>query len=88
MNIGSVDENNFIQREFLKEEKNYWIGLTDSETEDIWKWTSGATLSGYINWEINQPNNYNEQDCGAIKMNGKWHDILCSAHTAFICELI
>ena len=93
MNIGSEDENNFILKEFLKERIDYWIGLTDLETEGVWKWTSGAPLSGYMYWVPKQPNNYKEQDCAAISNKsqenaGKWHDYYCSETKGFICELI
>lgn len=93
MNIGSEDKNDFIVTELLTEKINYWIGLTDLETEDVWKWTSGATLSGYINWAPNQPNNYKEQDCAEILNKnenkiGKWSDTSCSDNRGFICELI
>ena len=94
VNIGSADENNFIQREFLKGRVDYWIGLTDSEAEGIWKWTNGATLTGYTNWGTGQPNDYyTGQDCGGIKngfhgYTGEWHDNRCSSEEGFICELI
>jgi len=92
VNIGSADENNFIKREFLTGGSDYWIGLTDPETEGNWKWTSRATLTGYNNWCKNQPNDYKGQDCAAIKAAnqniGKWHDIRCSGNKRFICELI
>ena len=94
MNIGSVDEDNFIQREFLIGKVDFWIGLTDSETEGIWKWTSGATLSGYTNWRPGQPNDHGGgQDCGGImnghnQYNGEWHDNNCSLGRGFICEMI
>jgi len=92
VNIGSADENNFIKREFLTGRRDYWIGLTDSESEGTWRWTKGATLTGYNNWSNNQPNDYKGQDCGAIlsgnQNTGKWHDVSCSGKKRFICELI
>jgi len=90
--IGSPDENDFIKRKYFTDRRDYWIGLTDSENEGTWKWTSGATLTGYNNWLDNQPNNHNDQDCGVITIRnqnaGKWNDIPCSAKRRFICELI
>ena len=93
VNIASADENHFIKMEFLKENVDCWIGLTDSETEGIWKWSNGATLTGYTNWGNGQPNDYNGQDCGGIMngilgYNGEWHDNTCSFERWFICELI
>lgn len=91
MNIGSADENDFIKKEILEGNlEDYWIGLTDSETEGIWKWTNGAVLTGYNNWMRNQPNDHKGQDCGAMRgtqHTGKWHDFQCSAKKRFICEL-
>lgn len=96
MNIGSADENNFINREFLAGTVDYWIGLTDYETEGVWKWSNGASLTGYTNWMTGQPNDLNGQDCGAVRkgnfsgsiFNGEWHDNTCSKMRGFICELI
>ena len=94
MTIESADKQNFIYEEFLAGtgSKDYWIGLTDSETEGNWKWANGATLTGYNNWASNQPNDYRGQDCAAItgetQNSGKWHDVSCYFNKGFICELI
>ena len=81
VNIGSADENDFIEKNILGGNLDYWIGLTDSETEGNWKWANGATLTGYNNWASYQPNDYKGQDCAAIKgatqNSGKWHDVSC-----------
>ncbi|KAL9963794.1 hypothetical protein ACROYT_G027337 [Oculina patagonica] len=85
--IESTDENDFIKKEFLALEVNYWIGLTDAETENDWKWSDGSELTGYINWRSGQPNDYQGQDCGVIFKgmfsnsdiyDGEWHDGKCS----------
>lgn len=92
VNIGSADENDFIEKNILGGNLDYWIGLTDSETEGNWKWANGATLTGYNNWASYQPNDYKGQDCAAIKgatqNSGKWHDVSCYFNKGFIYELI
>ena len=36
----------------------YWIGLTDAETEGVFKWVNGDPLT-YTNWSVDQPDNWN-----------------------------
>ncbi len=95
MKIETADENDFINGELLSGIVDYWIGLTDEETENYWKWSDGSPLTGYTNWMSGQPNDYKEQDCAAIRkgsfkngdFDGEWHDDACSTERGFICEM-
>ena len=61
----------------------FWIGVTDQETEGVWKWASGEEVT-YTNWTPNEPNN--AQSFGGLffggenyavmnwENNGKWND--------------
>ncbi|KAK2815955.1 hypothetical protein Q5P01_026422 [Channa striata] len=65
MIINSKEENDF-SRQF----KNViWIGLSDRETEGVWKWVDGTLLTESF-WSSGEPNNYNKrnEDCAQI-----WH---------------
>lgn len=71
----------------------FWIGITDSHTEDEWKWVDGTPLVGGF-WEEGEPNNHIDEDCGnIIKTNvltrvavRSWYDAPCSMSRYFICE--
>lgn len=62
----------------------FWIGLTDEQTEGVWKWSSGDNVS-YTNWTPNEPNNalsFAGQYFGGEnyvvmnwQSNGKWNDV-------------
>lgn len=95
--IESADKQNFIYGEFLAGtgSKDYWIGLTDADVENEWRWCNGRKLAMYFNWATGQPNNYNnDQDCVAIRKgpfydidyDGEWHDDACTDKKGFICE--
>ena len=97
MKIESADENDFIKRKYLTEGSFYWIGLTDSVNEGDWKWADGTALTGFMNWFPNEPNNWKDQDCGAIShgqqqqldgafFDAQWRDWECSDVKGFICE--
>ncbi|KAL9963792.1 hypothetical protein ACROYT_G027335 [Oculina patagonica] len=90
--IETADENDFIKN--LVGEVDYWIGLTDAETENEFKWTDGSELTGYTNWMSGDPNNYDNHDCVGIVnghfyrgvYDGEWHDDQCSKAKGYICE--
>ncbi|KAI4898947.1 hypothetical protein NFI96_010901, partial [Prochilodus magdalenae] len=47
--INSREEQEFIE----KENKNTWLGLSDAETEGVWKWVDGSPLTTvYVNESI------------------------------------
>jgi len=95
--IESAEKQTFIYEKFLAgpDSKDYWIGLTDADVENDWKWCDGRKLTMYTNWAPGQPNNYNNnQDCVAIRKgrffdtdyDGEWHDDACTDKKGFICE--
>ena len=96
--VESREENDFIKTKLLPtdKEENYWIGLSDSDNENDWKWTDGTRLDldGYKNWRGNEPDNHNgNEDCVVIVRistdpyhYGKWSDISCSLERKYICE--
>ncbi|XP_035688620.1 complement component C1q receptor-like [Branchiostoma floridae] len=71
---------------------DYWIGLTDRQSEGIWRWTDGTGLI-YRNWAEGEPTNGNavdgEQDCVALWGDygyTHWDDRQCGHWLYFICQ--
>ncbi|MEY2910907.1 MAG: Poly(beta-D-mannuronate) epimerase 7, partial [Cyanobacteriota bacterium] len=70
--INSQNEQNWLFTTFGAEQR--WIGFTDKETEQQFKWISGET-SSYTNWNPGEPNNvWGNEDYAEILSNGKWND--------------
>uniref|UniRef100_A0A3B3STD3 C-type lectin domain-containing protein n=1 Tax=Paramormyrops kingsleyae TaxID=1676925 RepID=A0A3B3STD3_9TELE len=62
-----------------------WIGLKKG-TSWRWQWSSGEGGTGYINWDISQPNNlYNNQHCTEVTWPGTWDMTPCDEKHPFIC---
>ena len=49
---------------------------------------TGANLS-YTNWHINEPNNWDNEDCVNMyaESNGTWNDIACNTSLPAACEV-
>ncbi|XP_059196449.1 CD209 antigen-like protein E [Centropristis striata] len=84
--INSIEEQEFTRRF----QKPIWIGLTDRDTEGVWKWVDGSPLTTSY-WAAGEPNNAGGEDCGEIKVeikkkNESWNDVPCNNTLFWICE--
>lgn len=65
---------------------DWWIGLTDQETEGTFRWVTGNPLS-YTRWAGGEPNNLSNEDCAQLYPDGSWNDKACtSPWYRYICE--
>ncbi|KAK2822601.1 hypothetical protein Q5P01_022666 [Channa striata] len=68
----------------------FWLGLTDREKENIWKWVDG-TIPVFTKWKPGQPDNWTHgheegEDCAGLIHNANWNDFYCTDRIGFICE--
>lgn len=87
--INTREEQQWIKKQVVGRE-SHWIGLTDSEQENEWKWLDG-TPADYKNWKAGQPDNWGHghgpgEDCAGLIYAGQWNDFQCEDINNFICE--
>uniref|UniRef100_A0A3B3ZYI2 C-type lectin domain-containing protein n=1 Tax=Periophthalmus magnuspinnatus TaxID=409849 RepID=A0A3B3ZYI2_9GOBI len=67
-----------------------WIGLSDKETEGVWKWVDGSPLT-ISSWMSGEPNDEFGEDCVERRRdnNGKWtfNDLSCTQKRESIREI-
>ncbi|XP_067685324.1 uncharacterized protein [Haliotis asinina] len=63
---------------------NVWIGMSDIETEGVFKWIDGTTLSGDF-WTSYQPNGGNTENCAMLLLGGIC-DSVCENENKYLCE--
>ena len=85
--ITSDAENDFVNT--LAGANEVWIGLNDKQTQETYVWSDGTAFdtSVFNKWDNNQPSNTNgQQDCVAMRTDGKWDDLKCNKDYKFVCE--
>nr|XP_055063223.1 C-type lectin domain family 17, member A-like [Misgurnus anguillicaudatus] len=80
--INNKEEQDFIKK--IPGTMRFWIGLTDIEVEDRWKWVDGSTLTTGF-WVTPQPDGKINENCIASTSSG-WFDYQCSNTMKWICE--
>ncbi|KAL6467003.1 hypothetical protein MHYP_G00248070 [Metynnis hypsauchen] len=89
--INSRREQEFINKVFGSTEA--WIGLTDVDTEGVWKWVDNSALIIEF-WFKGEPNDYKgKEDCAVTGYKdagservSTWNDYPCDFPTVGICE--
>uniref|UniRef100_A0A3Q4GC93 C-type lectin domain-containing protein n=1 Tax=Neolamprologus brichardi TaxID=32507 RepID=A0A3Q4GC93_NEOBR len=85
--ISNTEEQEFIRLQ----QKVMWIGLTDRETEGVWKWVDETPMTASF-WYSGEPNNFNgrNEDCVVINHNydyeNNWNDAACENLNFWLCE--
>ncbi|MGH0135432.1 UNVERIFIED_CONTAM: hypothetical protein FKN15_008041 [Acipenser sinensis] len=79
--INSDEELNYLKG---KVRVAHLVGMSDLETEGVWKWLDGSLVDGRM-WNPGEPNNRGKEDCGEMS-NGKLNDIPCNIKQRWICE--
>ncbi|XP_067253223.1 C-type lectin domain family 4 member M-like [Chanodichthys erythropterus] len=76
--------NNREEQKSFKTDTGVWIGLTDSDVENSWKWVDGTNMtSGF--WASGEPSMGKEEDCVVLYPQG-WYDHPCNNDFKRICE--
>ncbi|KAL7841378.1 hypothetical protein SRHO_G00250690 [Serrasalmus rhombeus] len=86
--INSREEQDFT--EMLRRGQIAWIGLSDQDTERVWKWVDGSALTTRF-WGSGEPNSRaGDEDCVVTGHTSdpsqNWADYPCNAHFVWICE--
>ncbi|XP_005952843.1 CD209 antigen-like protein E isoform X1 [Haplochromis burtoni] len=85
--ISNTEEQEFIRLQ----QKVMWIGLTDRETEGVWKWVDETPLTASF-WYSGEPNNFKHrnEDCVVINhyydYENNWNDAACENLNFWLCE--
>ncbi|XP_066539582.1 CD209 antigen-like protein E [Hoplias malabaricus] len=88
------DELDKIARSTGGADYHFWIGLSDSEEEGVWKWVDNTLVNQtYWNEWHKEPNNQESggshgEDCAVLDSRSKsWFDVPCDFLYKRICEM-
>ena len=88
--IHTWEVHNFIHDEW-GDSFDAWIGLTDKETEGVYKWASGVQFE-YNNWypSCSAPQNDDNDNKDCVRwesfVDGRWDHADCAQEEKFFCE--
>ncbi|XP_031148780.1 collectin-12 [Sander lucioperca] len=87
--INDMEEQKWLKKQTIG--KGYfWMGLTDREEENVWRWLDG-TEPAFAKWKPGQPDDWGHghemgEDCAGLIHEGLWNDFFCEDLISYICE--
>ncbi|KAG7488525.1 hypothetical protein MATL_G00034910 [Megalops atlanticus] len=88
--INDIEEQQWLQKQ-IAGKRFFWLGLTDREEENVWRWVDG-TEPTFTKWKPGQPDNWSHghqqgEDCAGLIHQGLWNDFFCDDLNGIICEM-
>jgi len=65
--------------------QNFWIGLSDLQTTQIWNWITGETFN-FTSWLPTFPDNDTTMNCVKENPAGDWANEDCGVILDYVCE--
>uniref|UniRef100_A0A3Q3W9L0 Collectin-12 n=1 Tax=Mola mola TaxID=94237 RepID=A0A3Q3W9L0_MOLML len=88
--ISDMEEQKWLKKQ-TSGKGYFWMGLTDREEENVWRWLDG-TQPAFTMWKPGQSDNRGHgheirgEDCAGLIHEGLWNDFLCEDLISYICE--
>uniref|UniRef100_H3C0L1 C-type lectin domain-containing protein n=1 Tax=Tetraodon nigroviridis TaxID=99883 RepID=H3C0L1_TETNG len=88
--INDKEEQKWLRKQ-VQGKGYFWIGLTDKEEENVWRWLDG-TQPAFTMWKPGQPDNWGHghdisgEDCAGLVHEALWNDFFCEDLISYICE--
>ena len=76
--------------EVLLHEVEYWIGLTDLDSQETFYWAESGEEATYFNWGARQPDNNRNEDCvfkSLTVQHSGWQDMICTHDNSYFMDL-
>ncbi|CAH3176437.1 unnamed protein product, partial [Porites evermanni] len=90
----SPEEKYLLETAYSRASRYYWIGLSYSANDSVWKWADGTIWDGYQNWFRDNRRNFTHwSPCTVMRIIKwpsyyyvKWYLRSCSTRHGYICE--
>ncbi|XP_056155290.1 collectin-12-like isoform X2 [Lampris incognitus] len=89
LTISDMEEQRWLRKQ-TNGKGYFWMGLTDKEEENVWRWLDGSQPT-FTKWKPGQPDNWSHghergENCAGLIHDGLWNDFFCEDLIGYICK--